>query len=193
MRIRERIYLRGPKPLVRDFAWLIRLIHGLLANGSRDERLRVFRYILPRIATVLFIFMFAGFVILKSEAPNYGYLVPVLFVLFLFYGDLLDITRRVRPLNDGPLATASVIESSSSQGRRDFRVHRMGLIFDCHSPLTLSAYDIAIGDQVTIARHPRDDRIAAILNATPQVILSEARRRQCAAFIERQSPRANQI
>ena len=40
MKTRETIYVRGPKVLLQDFAWLVGLCQELITAGDSEERMR---------------------------------------------------------------------------------------------------------------------------------------------------------
>ena len=189
MKTRETIYVRGPKVLLQDFAWLVGLCQELIATGDSEERMRFVKYAAPQCITILGASVFCFAFALTTSVTTLGLVMTVLVPLFFVYGSLLDITRRIRPLNEGPLAGALVLETSrSSGGLWAIRVQSMGLIFDCHIPPVLRVQHVAPGDQVVIGRHPHDSLIAAIVDATPQAILTNKRRHECAKFLERQKP-----
>jgi hypothetical protein len=187
--MREAVFLRGPGALLRDLSWLAGLLGKLFIKGSSGERLRVVKYL---VASWLPVIIVAVLSFDRGVRANEANSLPILLAIPLLfaYGVLLDITRRVRPLNEGKLASACVLKVSHMRGFQSADVRSMGREYVCHYPNVLFRQPIASGETVAIAGHPHDDLIAAIVNATPGAVFADDRRRECAAFIARQQKRS---
>jgi len=188
MQKQETVYLRGPRTLLYDFLWFASLCRVLMKSGNKNEKMRIWKYVGLQSATILGASTFCFVLFVTRSLTALSLVLCVLVPLFFIYRALLDITRRIRPLNSGPLTAAVVLKVLESRGLRTFRVKSAGLIFDCHIYLQLRAHPIVPGDHVVLGRHPNDRHIAAIIDATPQVIFAENRRSECAEFIERERP-----
>lgn len=185
MQHKETVYLRGPRRLILDFIWLVRLGRDVMHHGSRSERLRMLYYVASRLFVISAITMFCIFATLGLESPILSGTLRILFPLFFIYADLLDITRRIRPLNTGALVEGNVEAMSWSSGSFAIDVRSRGAIFTCIIPLVFGMHRVSTGDKVVIAKHPHDAKIAAIVNATPRAIMTDDRRRVCAGYVSK--------
>lgn len=140
------------------------------------------RYALPKIAVIILVILFDIHIITRTDELSWGVIIFVVGTLLVAtVGPLLDVSRRVMPLNVGKLSAARVLHVHRYQDRVEVQSNNVD--FCCHIPNGMFMSRFAPGDCVAIARHPNDDHVAAIVDVTPGAIFSERRRQECANFI----------
>ncbi len=181
----ETIYVRGPKRLLADFQWFLCFSENLMRSGQHSERQRFLRHVLSKAGHFLVFLAFGASYFITGGVSIHALLVLGAALAFLVYVRLMDITRRIRPLNVGRLSQGTVTQVWPGRGHWHVEVRSMGLVFACHVPYVLGGRKLQLGEEVVLARHPEDKWIAAVVNATPGAIFTEARRAECARFLSR--------
>ena len=180
----ETIFLRGPQRIKADLEWFKKLAQELLRTGSPEERSRILWYLVPSIASTLFSLILVTYFAIQNvdtllEVGIYG-----LAFAFLLYLPLLDLTRRIRPLNSGQMRGAAVSGIYIGRGHLTITTQTRSRTYDSHLPLFMFSRSVKRGQQVTLALHPNDKRIAAVIDATPNAIFSDAKRAECARYLQ---------
>jgi hypothetical protein len=192
MNATEKVFVRGPGVVARAMLWFLRFCRSLWLRGTPTERRRLIRHWALLLPTLL-IFIAAPIITWRHLDPanRLGLFVMFALPLFAIYATLLDIVRRIRPLNEGKFAGATVLECRTTRGLVAIRVKAGNALHDCQVPSFALARQLSRGDWVVIAIHPLDRRIAAVVNATPQALFAEKRRRDCADFILQLTPNSS--
>ena len=182
----ETIYLRGPTRIMADLKWFKKLALELLRTGSPEERSRILWYVLPCKAYTLFaLTVVAYFAIQNVDTPLEFGIYGLAFAFFI-YLPLLDITRRIRPLNTGQMRSATVSGIYVKRGLLTITAQTCSRTYDSQLNFFAGSRAVKRGQRVTLALHPKDKRIAAVIDVTPNAIFSDARRIECARFVESQ-------